>query len=114
MSGDFWEGHRNKYFNRTKAREAQALALLHAEQNNMKWCDKFDIAILETAKVCATFTTDHVMLRHPELERCPEKRVMGVSIRRMARDGLIEKTGMYKPSIRVVSHMRDKCEWRMV
>ena len=78
------------------------------------WKTKFIDAIKDTAIHLQTFTTDDVLKRHPDLEKCGEKRVMGAAVRQLSKDKVIEPTGAYVGSDRRQSHARPKRQWRFV
>jgi hypothetical protein len=73
------------------------------------------LALDAVAFVCATsaeFTTDDVLKAAPELEACPERRVLGAAMCAARRGGICAPTDRYAMSDRVVSHARPKRVWR--
>ena len=97
------------------AAKARRDAAMEQVARRKDWVVVARLAVLNAAHLFpAGFTTDDALRLDPILEKCPEKRVLGVAIRGLVGDGTIEPTGRYIDSSRVQSHARQKREWRLV
>ena len=104
-------------FNFQQAQEARDEAIDAVEEARHQW-HLLAVSAIEAVSLGAspigghTFTSDDVLRYEPELEECPEKRVLGAAFRELSRAKIIEPTGRYISSSRRASHCRPKREWR--
>ena len=100
-----------QFFDYEQSRENRNQAIDAVENSRPDWAARFELAILSVADQGRWFSSDDVLRQHPDLEACPEKRVIGAAIRRLANAGQIEG-GSYVSSNRKSSHARPKRTWR--
>ena len=99
-------------FDYEESATARDKAIDAVETARPNWAAKFELAIVAVAKQGKWFTTDDVLRQYPELESCPEKRVIGAAVRRLSAAGVIEPGG-YIGSERKSSHARPKRTWKL-
>lgn len=75
-----------------------------------EWKELARTAVEMVAHERPFFTTDHVWLAG--LEKPREPRAMGVIMRWAVREGLVEKTGRFEPTIFPEGHAGPRQEWR--
>lgn len=100
-------------FDRPAAEAARDDAIDQAgEREGGDWAERAYRAVSHVCRQCEEFTTDDVLKAAPELESCPERRVLGAAMQAAKRDKLCLPTDRYGRSDRVQSHARPKRIWR--
>jgi len=99
------------------AEDAKILAIEQVEHNaSALWMSAARHCIEQAARYRDTFTTDAIwqQLEAAQVEAPHEPRAMGAAMRIAQRRGIIEATGKYEPSERIINHARPLMVWRSV
>jgi hypothetical protein len=80
---------------------------------NPEWLDAAYWVVRKTAAQRSELSSDDIWFRLQELGvKTPDHRAMGAVMRRAAREGIIEPTGVYRKSFRRICHGRPVALWR--